>query len=191
MADGEVKSICIYCGASTGISADYATAAVMITSALVRHGCSIVYGGGNVGLMGIVADTALANGGAVTGVIPEHLFSLELAHSDLTKLIVTGTMAERKSKMIELSHGFIALPGGLGTLEEISEVLSAAQLGLHSKPCAVLNVNDYFEHLIEFINHAVGNGFVRHESRELLIVDSDPERLAERMANAAENDQSR
>lgn len=174
-------SICIFCGATTGLSAEYASAATMLTSAIVRAGYGIVFGGGRAGLMGIVADTALALGGSVIGVIPAHLADLELAHPDLTELHVTSNISSRKQLMAELADGFVALPGGLGTLEEITEVLSAAQLGLHRKPCALLNVNDYFEHLIEFINQAVGRGFVRQESRDLLLVEPDPEQLVARL----------
>jgi uncharacterized protein (TIGR00730 family) len=172
------KTICVFCGSTDGIAAEYATAATMIVSALVQRGYSIVYGGGRTGLMGIVADTALALGGTVTGVITEFLVDREVAHSDLTELEVTLDISERKRRMAELSDAFVALPGGLGTLEEITEVMSHSQLGLHKKPCALLNVNDYFEHLIEFIGHAAGLGFVRSEVLDQLIVESDPERLA-------------
>jgi uncharacterized protein (TIGR00730 family) len=154
----------------------------MLTSALVRHGNRIVFGGGRSGLMGVVADTALRLGGSVVGVIPDQLVDRELAHPDLAELHTTRSISERKQLMAELSDAFVALPGGLGTLEEITEVLSAAQLGLHDKPCALLNLNDYFEHLIEFIDHAVERGFVRPESRDMLIVEPDPERLADRIA---------
>jgi uncharacterized protein (TIGR00730 family) len=187
MSDSErsVRSVCVFCGASTGISAEYATAAAMLVSALVEHGARIVYGGGRAGVMGIVADTALALGGEVVGVIPTHLVARELAHPDLTELETTASISERKQRMAQRSDAFVALPGGLGTLEEITEVLSAAQLGLHAKPCALLNVNDYFEHLIEFINDAVGRGFVSQGARNLLIVESDPERLAGRLLTDA------
>lgn len=179
-----VRSVCIFCGASEGISAEYATAATMLVSALVEHGVGIVYGGGRTGIMGIVADTALALGGEVVGVIPTHLVEREIAHPELTKMFTTRNISERKQRMAALADAFVALPGGLGTLEEITEVLSAAQLGLHRKPCALLNVNDYFEHLIEFINHAVGRGFVSEAARDLLIVDADPESLATRLLAA-------
>ena len=176
-----VRSVCIFCGASEGISAEYATAATMLVSALVEHGARVIYGGGRTGIMGIVADTALALGGEVIGIMPKHLVDREIAHTELTELHTTESISERKRRMAELADAFVALPGGLGTLEEITEVLSAAQLGLHRKPCALLNVNDYFEHLIEFINQAVGRGFVREQARDLLIVESDPERLAARL----------
>lgn len=156
----------------------------MLVSNLVRRGFRIVYGGGNVGLMGIVADTALAEGGEVVGVIPRHLVDRELAHSELSRLIITESMAERKTTMADLSDACVALPGGIGTLEELTEVLSGAQLGLHNKPCALLNVRCYFEHLLEFLNQAVGEGFVRSESRDLLLVESDPDRMVDRLAEA-------
>ncbi len=175
------RSVCVFCGASDGLSAEYATAAAMLTSTLVQRGHRIVVGGGRVGIMGIVADTALALGGTAIGVTSEFFVDLEMAHPDLTELHVTPTISERKRLMIEISDAFVALPGGLGTLDELSEVLSTAQLGLHAKPCGLLNANDYFEHLIEFINHAVGSGFIRPEAREAIVIDSDPERLAERI----------
>ena len=177
-----VVSVCVFCGASDGLSAEYATAAAMLTSALVQHGHRIVVGGGRVGIMGIVADTALALGGTVIGVTAELFVDLEMPHADLTELHVMPTISERKRLMIEISDAFVALPGGLGTLDELSEVLSMAQLGLHAKPCGLLNVNDYFEHLIEFINHAAGSGFIRPEARDMIIVESDPERLAARIS---------
>jgi len=175
------RSVCVFCGASDGLSAEYATAAAMLTSSLVQSGHRIVVGGGRVGIMGIVAETALSLGGTVIGVTSEFFVDLEMAHPDLTELHVTPTISERKRLMIEISDAFVALPGGLGTLDELSEVLSTAQLGLHAKPCGLLNVNDYFEHLIEFINHAAGSGFIQPEARDMIIVESDPERLAERI----------
>ena len=134
--------------------------------------------------MGVVAESALRNGGEVVGVIPQHLVDRELAHSGLTELIVTESMADRKATMTQLADAFIALPGGIGTLEELSEVLSGAQLGLHSKPFALMNVDGYFNHLIEFIDHAVDLGFVTAKSRQLLIVETDSDRIADRIAAA-------
>ena len=177
-----VQSVCVFCGASDGLSAEYATAAAMLTSTLVQRGYRIVVGGGRAGIMGIVADTALALGGTVIGVTSEFFVDLEMPHPDLTELHVTPNISERKRLMVEISDAFVALPGGLGTLDEISEVLSTAQLGLHGKPCALLNVNDYFEHLIDFISHGVCAGFIRPETRELIIIESDPERLAARIS---------
>ena len=182
MSDGSsaaARSVCIFCGASAGISAEFATAATLLTAALVQDGFRI--GGGRTGIMGIVADTALAHGGTVIGVMPDHLAIQERAHPDITEMRLTRNISERKRLMAEISDAFVALPGGLGTLEEISEVLSAAQLGLHGKPCALLNINDYFEHLIEFVDHAVGSGFVQTKARELLVIESDPEQLAMRL----------
>jgi uncharacterized protein (TIGR00730 family) len=178
------KAVCVFCGATDGIAVEYTTAATVLVSSLVQAQHSIVYGGGRTGLMGIVADTALGLGGTVTGVITQFLVDREVAHPGLVELELTRNISERKRRLAEISDAFVALPGGLGTLEEITEVLSGAQLGLHGKPCALLNVNGYFDHLIEFVNHAVATGFVRSEARDRIIVESDPERLARRLGEA-------
>jgi hypothetical protein len=173
----------LFCGASDGLSPDYATAATLLTSALVQRGHPIVFGGGRFGIMGTIAETALALGGTVIGITSEFFVDREMTHPGLTEIHITPTISERKRLMIDISDAFVALPGGLGTLDEVSEVLSQSQLGLHDKPCALLNVNDYFEHLIEFVNHAVATEFVRPEARDLIMVESDPGRLAARISD--------
>ena len=176
------RRICVFCGASAGRDSRYATAAATVGRTLAERGIEVVYGGGRLGLMGIVADAALAAGGRVTGVIPADLVDRELAHGGLTELRVVDTLHQRKAVMAELSDGFVALPGGLGTLEELAEVLSWAQLELHAKPVGALDVGGYFASLIAFLDHATSEGFVGPRQRELLLVDADLDRLLERFA---------
>lgn len=176
----DLRAICVYCGANAGGSPDYADAARRMAALLAGRGITLVYGGGSIGLMGILADATLACGGSVIGVIPKHLSAREIAHDRLTDLHVVDSMHERKALMMELSDGFIALPGGLGTLEELFEILTWGQLGLHGKPCGILNVRGYYDPLIALLDHAVEQRFLRREHRELLIIDDDPERLLER-----------
>jgi len=183
MVPTPAQSVCLFCGASDGLSADFATAATLLTSTLVQRGYRIVVGGGRLGIMGIVAETALALGGTVIGVTAEIFVDLKTTHPNLTELHVAPTISERKRLMLEISDAFVALPGGLGTLDEVSEVLSQSQLGLHDKPCALLNVNDYFEHLIGLIDRGVGSGFIRPEARDLIIVESDPEHLVAQISD--------
>jgi uncharacterized protein (TIGR00730 family) len=149
---------------------------------LAERGIELVYGGGSVGLMGAVADAALEAGGVVVGVIPRALELRELAHARLTTLHVVGSMHERKAKMAELSHGFVALPGGMGTLEEFAEVLTWAQLGLHARPCGLLDVGGYYQPLIAFFDRAVAEGFIRPEHRRLMVVGEEPGALLDRFA---------
>lgn len=175
------RSICIFCGASSGDSLDYAAEATRFVAALVESGHRIIVGGGRAGIMGVVADTVVERGGTVVGVISEHLLASEGTHPGLSELHVTADIADRKRLMIELSTGFAALPGGLGTLDELSDVITGVQLGLYDKPCGLLNVNGYFRHLLTFLDHAVESGFVRPAARESLIVESDPQRLAVRL----------
>jgi uncharacterized protein (TIGR00730 family) len=174
-----MKRICIFCGSSTGTRPEYAETARTMGRALVRRGIGLVYGGGCIGLMGIVADEVMGGGGEVVGVIPEALVTRELAHGDITQLIVVHSMHERKAKMAELSDAFIALPGGYGTFEEFCEILTWAQLGLHRKPCGILNVNDYYEPLLRLFDNAVAEGFLRPANRRLVIEETDPSRLLE------------
>ena len=178
-----IQSICIFCGASKGSEDSYARATREVVTALVRRNIGVVYGGGKAGLMGVVADTALKLGGRVVGVMPKHLVDREVAHDKLSELLVTSSMHERKKIMGDLSDGFVALPGGFGTLEELSEVLSWAQIGLHAKPIGLLDTNGFFASLLSFFDTMVANGFLRAESRSLIIRDDDPERLLVRMAN--------
>jgi uncharacterized protein (TIGR00730 family) len=177
-----IRSICVFCGASSGGDPRYAAAAAATGETLARRGIRVVYGGGRRGLMGHVADAALAAGGEVVGVIPRGLVDRELAHRGLTRLDVVETLHERKARMEELADGFIALPGGLGTLEELAEVLSWAQLDLHSKPIGLLDVGGYFAALETFLDHAVAEGFVAERHRRLLLREDDLEALLARFA---------
>jgi uncharacterized protein (TIGR00730 family) len=150
---------------------------------LVRNGIGLVYGGASVGLMGRLADTVLSEGGEAVGVIPRDLVDREIAHLGLTDLHVVGSMHERKARMAELSDGFVALPGGLGTLEELFEIYTWAQLGLHSKPCGLLNVEGYYDGIAAFLEHAVAERFLREEHRSLLIVEEDPAAMVQRLVD--------
>jgi uncharacterized protein (TIGR00730 family) len=178
-----LRRVCVFCGSSKGNQPAYLAAAQEIGRELAHRGIGLVYGGGNIGLMGALADAALAAGGHVIGVIPEALLAKEVGHRGLPDLRIVKTMHERKALMAELSDGFIALPGGFGTFEEFFEVLTWSQLGLHSKPCGVLNISGFFDPLLELINHSVSEGFVRATHRELVFVETDLDRLLERMAN--------
>ncbi len=171
------KRICVFCGSSPGARLGFAAAAASLAQHLVRNEVGIVYGGGKVGLMGALADAALAAGGEVIGVIPHSLAAKELAHRGVTDLRVVGSMHERKALMAELSDAFIAMPGGYGTFEEFCEVLTWTQLGLHRKPCGLLNVDGYFDHLLTFFDHAVAEQFVKPVHRRMVLADSDPELL--------------
>jgi len=175
------RNICVFTGSRHGLRPEYAEAAKQLGQALVDCDYGLVYGGGNVGLMTVIADAVLSLGGHVTGVIPESLVSKEVAHPGLTDLRVVISMHQRKALMAELSDGFIAMPGGIGTLEEFFEVLSWAQLGLHEKPCALLNVCGYYDPLIEFLDRAVACDFIKPKHRGLLIVESEPAKLIERI----------
>ncbi len=176
-----MKAIAVYCGALPGVSPLYADAARATARVLVDHNIGLVYGGGNVGLMGVIADEVLRLGGEVSGVIPRQLVERELAHAGLTRLFVVKDMHERKAMMAELSDGFIALPGGMGTLEELFEMLTWSQLGIHAKPIGVLNVAGYYDHLAAFIAHAHAQGFVRDEHAALMMVERDPLQLLQRL----------
>jgi uncharacterized protein (TIGR00730 family) len=173
--------ICIFCGSSTGVRPEYRAAAEQIAIRLAERGMGIVYGGGCVGLMGIVADTALAHGGYVIGVIPSAMVTREIAHRGLPDLRVVSSMHERKALMASLSDAFIALPGGFGTFEEFCEVVTWTQLGLHRKPCGLLNIAGYYDPLISLFDRAVIDGFIRPENRQIVVADSDPAVLIERL----------
>lgn len=168
-----MNSIAIFCGSALGSDAIYAKIAEHVGQTLAARGQRLVYGGGRSGLMGIIADSALAAGGQVVGVIPKQLVDRELAHPGLTELYVVENMHERKTKMSELSDGFVAIPGGVGTLEEIFEQWTWAQLGIHEKPCAFLNVQDFYTGLIQFIQHTTEQGFTKERFTEKLIVSED------------------
>jgi len=171
--------LCVFCGSSEGDSPAYMQEARKLGAALARHGVGLVYGGASVGLMGAVADAALEAGGHVTGVIPQALVDKEIAHRGLSDLRVVGSMHERKALMADLSDGFIALPGGIGTLEELFEVWTWAQLGYHIKPCALLNVSGYYDKLMGFLDEITQRRFVREVHRAMLIVRSDAEDVIE------------
>ena len=174
--------LCVFLGSSTGRSPVYAETARQFGGLLARRGIGLVYGGGSVGLMGLVADGACAAGGEVIGVIPEALRARELDHQGLTELHVVQTMHERKALMAELSDGFVALPGGIGTFEELFEVWTWAQLGYHAKPCGLLNVNGFYDRMSDFIDHVVVEGFLKAEHRAMLIVEREPEAMLATMA---------
>jgi uncharacterized protein (TIGR00730 family) len=169
--------ICVYCGSREGSQPAYAQAARDLGAELARRGLGLVYGGGRIGLMGVLADAVLAAGGTVTGVIPRALVSKEVAHLDLKDLRIVGSMHERKALMAELSDGFIALPGGFGTLEEMFEILTWSQLRLHAKPCGLLNVEGFYDSLLAFLDHAVKEDFIRARLRASVLVETDPARL--------------
>lgn len=175
-----MKSVCVYCGSSPGRQEAYLNAARSLARSLVDRNIKLVYGGASVGIMGLVADSVLQLGGQAVGVIPEALVRKEVAHMHLTELHVTQSMHERKTLMAELSDGFIALPGGIGTIEELFEVWTWAQLGLHRKPCGLLNIAGYFDSLTMFLDHAVAEQFVKQPHRSMLIVERDPEALLDR-----------
>lgn len=174
----EIRSVCVYCGSQPGASPAFAEAAAVLGTMLARRGLTLVYGGASVGLMGVVADAALAAGGRVVGVIPRILMRKELAHAGLADLVVTGSMQERKTRMAELSDAFVALPGGIGTLDELFEMWTWGQLGLHAKPCALVNTGGYYDDLVRFLDRAVRDGLLRPAVRTLLQVVPDPAALS-------------
>jgi uncharacterized protein (TIGR00730 family) len=175
-----LANVCVYCGAHPGRDPAYTAAAALLGRTLAERGLGIVYGGGRVGLMGVVADAALAAGGRVIGIIPQALMRKELAHAGLSELIVTSSMHERKAQMAERADAFVALPGGLGTFEELFEIWTWGQLGWHRKPCGIVNVAGFYDGLIAFLDHAAGAGFVKPMHRGMLLVDDDPGRLLDR-----------
>ncbi len=172
-----VKRVCVFCGSSPGSKPEYEEAAFALGKALIKNNTGLVYGGGRVGLMGIVASAAMEAGGEVIGVIPQDLVDKEVAHRGITDLRVVHSMHERKALMAELSDGFIALPGGLGTIEEFFEVVTWAQLGIHKKPCGLLNVSGFYDKAIDFLDHAVVEEFIAPAARSLVLVEEDPEAL--------------
>jgi uncharacterized protein (TIGR00730 family) len=175
-----VKRVCVFCGSAPGRQAIYADAARALGAELVRRGLGLVYGGGSVGLMGVVADAVLAAGGEAIGVLPRGLARKEFAHDGLTELHLVESMHERKALMASLADGFVALPGGLGTLEEVFEVLTWSQLGIHRKPVGLVDVRGYWRGLLTLLRHAVDEGFIRPEYAALLMVESTPEALLDR-----------
>lgn len=177
-----MKRVCVFCGSSRGARSAYEEAAQQLGLALARRGVGLVYGGGHLGLMGALADATMAAGGEVIGVIPQALVAKELAHNGVADMRIVGSMHERKALMAELSDAFITLPGGFGTLEEFFEVLSWAQLGLHGKPCGILNVAGFYDMLLAVFDQVVAEAFVRPAHRSLVLVEKDPESLLERLA---------
>jgi uncharacterized protein (TIGR00730 family) len=179
-----LKSVAVYCGASMGNDPAHAAAARQLAQVLVEHNIALVYGGGKVGLMGVIADEVLRLGGDVTGVIPQALMAREVGHLGLTRLFVVKDMHERKAMMAQLSDGFIAMPGGMGTLEELFEMLTWAQLGIHAKPVGLLNTGGFYDGLIAFVAHLRGQGFVRPEHAALMLADAEPGALLRRLRGA-------
>ena len=177
-----VRSVCVFCGASIGANPAYREAAVALGQAIARRGLTLVYGGGAVGLMGVVADAAMAAGGEVVGIIPQSLLDAEVGHKGLTRLEVVDGMHARKARMAELSDAFIALPGGLGTLEELFEVWTWGQLGYHAKPLGLLEVNGFFDPLLAFLDHLVQERFVRQPHRDMLQRAASPAELVDALA---------
>jgi uncharacterized protein (TIGR00730 family) len=179
-----IRRVCVFTGSNSGARPAYAAAARELGTLLAARGLGLVYGGGRVGLMGTVADAVLGAGGEAIGVIPEALVAKEVAHAGLTTLHVVRSMHERKALMADLSDAFIAMPGGWGTLEELFEVITWAQLGLHRKPCGLLNTEGYFDGLLAFLDHAMSERFVRSENAALLTVAALPAQLLERLGRA-------
>ena len=169
----QLRSLCVYCGSKLGNDPEYAAAAVDLGRQMAEGGVRLVYGGGSVGLMGVLADSVLANGGEVLGVIPKGLFTTEIGHQGLTELVEVGSMHERKARMALESDAFLALPGGLGTLEELAEIATWAQLGIHAKPVGILDVKGYWASLLSFLDGAVEAGFVKPEHRKILVYIGD------------------
>ncbi|MFO0763203.1 MAG: TIGR00730 family Rossman fold protein [Byssovorax sp.] len=176
-----MKSACVFCGGNPGVRPSYLEAAIRLGNALGTRGIMLVYGGASVGLMGAVADAALAAGGTAKGVIPRMLVDREIAHHRLTELVVVSSMHERKATMADSSEGFIALPGGFGTMDELFEILTWAQLGLHNKPIGLFNVDGYYDHLLAFLDHAAQEGLLKREHRATLLVANDTESLLDQM----------
>lgn len=176
-----MKWLCVYCGSSMGNLNDYESAARELGELMVARGIGLVYGGASVGIMGVIADTVLNAGGEAIGIMPKALVDKEIAHGKLTRLEVVTSMHERKARMAELSDGFIALPGGFGTLEELFEVLTWGQLGFHQKPCGLLDVRNYYQHLVTFFDQTVTSGFLKPVHRDLLITSDSPVTLLDEM----------
>jgi len=178
-------AVCVFCGSAAGNDPRYAAAAVELGREVARRGWTLVYGGGSVGLMGILADAALAGGGRVIGVIPRFLYEWEVGHDDLTELEIVDTLTERKVRMGDIADAFLTMPGGIGTMDEAFEAVSWAQLGLTRKPNGLLNVAGYYDTLIAFLDHAVQEGFIKAKHRALLVVDEDPATLLDALHAAA------
>lgn len=181
MKAASMKAVCVFCGSNPGNHPDYAAAAEALGQAIAKRGATLIYGGAEVGLMGITADAALAAGGEVIGIIPKALMDKEIGHKGLTRLEAVGSMHERKARMAELSDGFVNLPGGTGTLEEMFEVWTWGQLGFHNKPIGVLNVRGFYDLLMTFLDHQRDEGFVKPGLRDTLLSSGEPETLLDEM----------
>ena len=177
-----MRRVCVYAGSNFGTDPAYAEGARALATTLARRGIGLVYGGGNVGLMGVVADAAMAAGGEVIGVMPRALIEREIGHRGITELREVDSMHERKALMADLADAFVAVPGGIGTLEELIEVYTWSQLGLHRKGCGLLNVNGYYDALAAFLDHAVDQAFLTPQHRGILTVASNPAELLDRLA---------
>jgi uncharacterized protein (TIGR00730 family) len=177
-----VRRVCVYAGSNPGSHPAYSEAAQALAATMAERSIGLVYGGGKVGLMGVLADTMLEHGGEAIGVMPRALIDREIGHPGLTELRVVGSMHERKALMAELSDAFVAVPGGIGTLEELIEIYTWSQLGIHSKACGVLNVRGYYDHLAALLDHAVAEGFLRPQHRAVLSVAGEPAELLDRLA---------
>ncbi len=178
-----MKSICVFCGSSSGNNLIYKREVALFGKLLAEQNITLVYGGGKVGLMGVIADSVLNHGGKCIGIMPKSLNDLEITHDNLTELFIVDTMQERKSMMAELSDGFIAIPGGFGTLDELSEALTYSQLRIYDKPIGLFNINGYFDHLLVFLDHMVNERFVREEHRENIIISDDAQQLLTKLNN--------
>lgn len=176
-----MEALCVYCGSKTGRRPGYRDTARTVGRHMAERNITLVFGAAGMGIMGTLADAVLEAGGRAVGIVPEELTHEEVPHKNLTELHVVASMHERKAMMEQRADGFVALPGGLGTLEEISEILTWAQLGFHEKPCGLLNVEGYFDRLIEYLDHAMQEGFIEPSHRDLLLVEDDPERLLDRL----------
>jgi len=176
-----MKRLAVYCGSSLGVDPTYREKAIKLGEMMVKENCGLVYGGGAIGIMGAIADSVLKHGGSASGVIPKFLDQIEITHNGLTELYVSENMPERKNKMYELADGFVALPGGIGTLEELFEVYTWRQLKIHDKPIGILNINGYYDHLIAHINHMVSEGFLQKKHTELIFVRNEPRELLNEM----------
>ena len=186
-----MKRLCVFCGSSRGARAEYAAAAHALAAAMLARKIDLVFGGGHVGLMGVIADAVLAGGGHVTGVIPHALIAREIAHHGLPDLRVVSSMHERKALMASLSDAFVALPGGFGTFEELFEVLTWTQLDVHRKRCGLLNAQGFYDPLIALVDRAVDEGFIKPENRDLVTIDSDPGALLDRLSRPLEAPQEK
>jgi uncharacterized protein (TIGR00730 family) len=181
----QLARVAVYCGSSFGARPSYADAAGRFGASLARRRIGLVYGGASVGLMGLLADSVASGGGEVIGVIPQSLVDREIAHAGITDLRVVDSMHERKALMTDLADAFVALPGGMGTLDELAEAVTWGQLGIHSKPCGLLDVDGYYADFLAFLDHSAAEGFLRPEHREALVVETEPDALLDRLAVAS------